>query len=137
MKLPPAAAALLLAGCTAAPAGSPENGAVYAAWAAHASRVEVLAQGSVARDLGIAHGRSGTHEGFLLHLSGGEGHGLTVRVEANLDMTGPLPIQEGEAVRVRGEYVYDPRGGLIHWTHRDPRGRHPAGFVEIHGHRYQ
>jgi hypothetical protein len=54
---------------------------------------------------------------------------LSVRVEINVDLTGPVPLTEGEDVEVRGAYVYDPGGGLIHYTHRDPNGRHPAGFV--------
>jgi hypothetical protein len=36
-------------------------------------------------------------------------------------------------VEVRGEYIYDPRGGLIHYTHMDPRGRHPAGYIRANG----
>jgi hypothetical protein len=62
---------------------------------------------------------------------------LTVRVEDNTDLTGPIPLQPGSDVEVRGEYIYDPRGGLIHYTHRDPRFRHPAGYVRVDGKVYQ
>jgi hypothetical protein len=113
------------------------NGAVYEAWREERSRVEVTAHGAVARILGERGGPSGPHLGLLLHLSGGEGRGLTVRVEDNLDLTGPIALREGEAITVRGEYIYDPRGGLIHYTHRDPRGRHEAGYVEVDGRIYQ
>jgi hypothetical protein len=64
-------------------------------------------------------------------LRGAEGRGLTVRVEDNVDLTGQIPIRAGDDVEVRGEYIYDPRGGLIHYTHRDPRGRHAGGYVRI------
>lgn len=124
-----------LAGCAAPPA-SDGNGAVYDAWRSQQSRVEVTANGVVARDLGTRVGRSGAHEGFLLHLSGASGRGLTVRVEANVDFTGPLPVAAGEPVVVRGEYEFDSRGGVIHWTHHDPRGRHPDGYIEIQNKRY-
>lgn len=130
-------AILALAGCAPGTSGNDGNAAVYAAWAGRQSHVEVVAEGSVARILGIRRGPSGVHEGFLLHLRGGAGRGLTVRVEDNIDMTGPVPIAEGAAVRVRGEYIYDPRGGLIHWTHHDNRLRHLPGFVEINGKRYE
>jgi hypothetical protein len=60
-----------------------------------------------------------------------------VRVESNLDIIGRLPVRDGEPAIVRGEYEYDRRGGVIHWTHHDPRGRHPDGFVEIDGRRYE
>ncbi len=97
----------------------------------------MTASGSIVRVLGTRLGRSGEHEGFLLHLSGADGHGLTVRVEDNVDLTGPIPIAAGEPAVIRGEYIYDPRGGLIHYTHLDPRGRHPAGYVQVGGRVYQ
>lgn len=110
---------------------------MYEAWRAGRSRVEVQASGSIARVLGDRTGRSGPHEGFLLHLAGAGGRGLTLRVESNLTLMRTFPdLREGETAVVRGEYEYDPRGGVLHWTHRDPLGRHPAGFVEIAGRRY-
>jgi len=121
---------LVLAGCAPGAGGDP-NGAVYDAWRAQRSNVEVTAAGSVAGILGLRRGPSGLHEGFLLHLSGAAGHGLTVRVEDNVDITGEIPLAQGAQVEVRGEYVYDSRGGLIHYTHHDPRGRHPAGYVRV------
>ncbi len=130
------AALAALAGC--APAGGDAgNGQVYEAWRDGRSRIEVTATGSVARILGTRVGPSGSHEGFLLHLSGSAGHGLTVRIEDNVDLTGPIPLRQGEPVEVRGEYIYDERGGLIHYTHLDPRGRHDAGYVRALGRVYQ
>jgi hypothetical protein len=29
------------------------------------------------------------------------------------------------------------QGGVIHWTHNDPQGRHTAGWLEHNGRRYQ
>jgi len=124
------ASLVLLAACSGA-ASDASNGAVYDAWRAGRSYVEVTASGSVARVLGTRSGPSGPHEGFLLHLRGSDGHGLTVRVEDNVDLTGQIPIREGDDVVVRGEYIYDRRGGIIHYTHRDPRGRHPGGYVKV------
>jgi hypothetical protein len=129
-------AVLWAAGCAVSATGDAGNAQVYEAWRAGRSRIEVQASGSIARILGERRGPSGDHEGFLLHLTGSGGHGLTVRVESNLDLMGSLPVQAGSAATVRGEYEYDPRGGVIHWTHRDPRGVHPGGFVEIDGRRY-
>lgn len=117
--------------------GGAGNAAVYDAWRYQRSRVEVTADGSVARILGTRRGPSGLHEGFLLHLAGSAGRGLTVRVESNIDLTGPIPLRSGEAAEIRGEYIFDPRGGLIHYTHLDPRGRHAAGYVRVDGRIYQ
>jgi hypothetical protein len=113
------------------------NGAVYDAWRTGRSHLELTASGSVARTLGLRRGPSGMHEGFLLHLRGSAGRGLTIRVEDNVDLTGPIPMAAGDDVEVRGEYVYDERGGLIHYTHLDPRGRHPGGYVRVHDKVYQ
>lgn len=131
-----ALAALAAGGCAHA-GGADPNAAVYDAWRAGRSGVEVQASGAIARVLGERGGPSGPHEGFLLHLTGSGGHGLTVRVESNLDIMGRFPVGAGDFVTVKGEYEYDPRGGVIHWTHHDPSGRHPAGYVEVGGRRYE
>jgi len=127
---------LILVSCASAPPPNDGNAAIYNAWLTQHSHLEVTASGVIARDLGTRSGVSGTHEGFLLHLSGASGRGLTVRVEANVDFTGLMPIAAGEPVVVRGEYEFDSRGGVIHWTHRDPRGRHPDGYIQIQNKRY-
>ncbi len=113
------------------------NAVAYDAWRSGTSHVEVTVGGVVARVLGTRVGRRGAHEGFLLHLSGADGRGLTVRVEDNVDLTGPIPLREGESVEVRGEYIFDARGGIVHYTHRDPRGHHLSGYVLADGKFYQ
>lgn len=117
--------ALALAACATSSGPAEANGAVYDAWANGRSHVEVTASGSVAQILGTRRGPSGVHEGFLLHLRGSAGRGLTVRVEDNVDLTGPIPLTEGDDVEVRGEYVYDPRG------------HHDGGYVRVGGKVYQ
>ncbi len=73
------------------------------------------------------------HQKFILELR--DGH--TVLVAHNIDLTERVPIKAGDEVHVKGEFEYDERGGVIHWTHRDPRGKHEAGFIEHAGKRYQ
>ena len=54
---------------------------------------------------------------------------------------GPAPrldgLAVGDRVRVSGEYEWNAQGGLLHWTHHDPAGRHQAGYIEWKGRRYQ
>ncbi len=123
---------LLLGGC--AVATTPDNQAVCDAYAAARSHVEVIVRGPVTRVLGVAPGRVSPHEGFLMRVRAR--CDLTVRVESNVFFTGRFPIARGERVQVKGEYEYYPRGGVIHWTHRDPRLRHQGGYVEVGGHWY-
>lgn len=125
--------AALLAAC-AAPA-APNDAAVCDAFRAGRSHVEVVADGTVTRMLGVAPGRVSPHEGFLMQLA--TGCRVVVRVEANTDFTGTFPLARGDRVVVKGEYEYYPIGGVIHWTHRDPRGRHEGGYIETGGKTYE
>jgi hypothetical protein len=118
---------LLAQGC--ATAQTPDDRLVCDAYSAGRSHVEVVADGTVTRVLGVQAGRVTPHEGFLVRLE--SGCDLIVRVEANTDFTGTIPIAAGRRVTVKGEYEYYPLGGVIHWTHRDPRGRHEGGFVRV------
>ncbi len=125
-----AVALFALTGCTP----GPDDASVCRVSRANASGVEVIADGSVEQILGTQAGPSGPHEGFLLRLR--SGCDLVVRVETNVDFTGPIPLRTGEYVVVKGEYESDPLGGVIHWTHRETSGRHPSGYVEAGGRYY-
>ncbi|MGA8534028.1 MAG: DUF3465 domain-containing protein [Candidatus Tumulicola sp.] len=129
----PVLAASLAVGC--AGAAAPNDAAVCDAFRAGQSHREVVADGRVERVLGVAAGRVSPHEGFLMRLN--SGCDVVVRVEANTDFTGTFPLAAGDRVVVKGEYEFYPGGGVIHWTHRDPRGRHEDGYVEAGGRTYQ
>lgn len=124
---------LLVIGC--ATTQSSNDPAVCAAYSAGRSNVEVVADGTITRVLGVTPGRVSPHEGFLLRLA--SGCNLVVRVEANTDFTGAIPLAAGQRVSVKGEYEYYPLGGVVHWTHRDPRARHEGGYIETSGHLYE
>lgn len=74
------------------------------------------------------------HQRFILELSSGR----TVLVAHNIDLAPRIPgLENGDAVSFYGEYETNDRGGVIHWTHHDPQGRHPDGWLEHEGKRYQ
>jgi len=123
------AAAIVLAACAANQ--TPDDAAVCDAFSNQRSRVEVVASGTVTRVLGV---QSGPHEGFLMKLD--SGCSVVVRVEANTDFTGEFALSQGDKVVVKGEYEYYGLGGVIHWTHRDPRNRHEGGFIQVAGKTY-
>jgi hypothetical protein len=120
-----------------APARAAVSSDVCNAYRAQSQRVEVTASGTVVKVLGIRRGPSGVHEGFLLATDPASGCRLTLRIEHNLDIAGRVPLERGEPLELRGEYIYDSRGGIVHWTHRDPRGRHPGGYIKANGEVYQ
>ncbi len=123
--------ALVFAATLAACSGAndpPNNGRICAAYASQGSGGEVVANGVISHVLGTRRGPSGEHEGFLLKLDGD--CDLLLRVETNVDLTGPVPLHDGERVTVKGEYEFNPMGGVVHWTHHDPRGRHTGGYVK-------
>lgn len=44
-------------------------------------------------------------------------------------------LKVDDTVEFCGDYVPNDKGGLVHWTHDDPAGRHPDGWV-LHKGRY-
>jgi hypothetical protein len=127
-ELAAVALAAALAACGGGTAETPNDAALCDAFANGRSHVEVVADGTVTRVLDVQPGRVSAHEGFLMRPS--SGCNLVVRVEANTDFTGTFALHPGQRVVVKGEYEYYARGGVIHWTHRDPRGRHAGGYVQ-------
>jgi len=74
------------------------------------------------------------HQRFLLKLQSGQ----TLLIAHNIDLAPRLfPLSEGDAVAFNGEFEWNEKGGVIHWTHRDPRGRHAAGWLKHKGQTYQ
>ncbi|MDP9017562.1 MAG: DUF3465 domain-containing protein [Candidatus Eremiobacteraeota bacterium] len=72
------------------------------------------------------------HEQFNVSTSCG-----AIQIIDNVDLAPRIPVQPGDRVDVRGEYVSDPgKGPIVHWTHHDPSGKHPDGFIRLHGQVY-
>lgn len=73
------------------------------------------------------------HQRFLLELASGH----TVLVAHNIDLAPKIPLREGARVRIRGQFEWNEKGGVLHWTHHDPGGRRPGGWVDWQGKRYR
>lgn len=97
------------------------------------SNVQVQASGRVKAVLADDNDGS-RHQKFILELS----NGLTVLVAHNIDLAPRIEnLKKGDVVEFYGEYEYNPKGGVIHWTHHDPQQRHIAGWLKYQGKTYQ
>ena len=74
------------------------------------------------------------HQRLILELSSGR----TLLIAHNIDLAPRISsLSSGDSVSFYGQYESNDQGGVIHWTHRDPQGRHTAGWLEHSGRRYQ
>ena len=106
---------------------------VAAAVAAQQSNVAIQGMGKVIRLLPDDQ-RGSRHQRFLLRLPSG----ITLLVAHNIDLAPRLDaLRAGDSLRFAGEYVWNDRGGVLHWTHRAPDGHHRDGWLELAGRRYQ
>lgn len=120
-------------------AGTPQPAAARSADGVREA-FEQQARGRMLRVMGrveriLADDRDGSpHQRFIIATS----DGLTVLVAHNLDLAPRLNgLATGDQVTVYGEYEWNPQGGVLHWTHDDPQGRHAAGYIEWQGRKYQ
>lgn len=103
------------------------------AFAKRQSDLQVAGQGTVRRILpDDASGRR--HQRFILELASGQ----TLLIAHNIDIAPRIDdLNEGDTVAFYGEYEWNARGGVIHWTHHDPDGRHADGWLQHNGLTYQ
>ncbi|MCK0715473.1 DUF3465 domain-containing protein [Chromohalobacter sarecensis] len=102
------------------------------AYQQHHSGLQVEARGEVVRVL-PDDDEGSRHQRFILRLASGQ----TVLIAHNIDLAPRLEgLQAGDTVGFFGEYEWNSKGGVVHWTHRDPGGDHPDGWLEYHGQRY-
>ncbi|MDA1086331.1 MAG: DUF3465 domain-containing protein [Verrucomicrobia bacterium] len=97
------------------------------------SNLDVEAEGVVIKVLPDDNEGS-RHQRFIVKLRSGQ----TLIIAHNIDLARRiLSLAEGDSVAFRGEYEWNPQGGVIHWTHHDPGGRHVAGWLMHDGKKYQ
>jgi hypothetical protein len=74
------------------------------------------------------------HQRFIVRLASGQ----TLLIAHNIDIAPRVAgLARGDTVSFSGLYEANDKGGVVHWTHHDPSGRHSAGWIEHEGHRYQ
>ncbi len=106
---------------------------IQAAYENRQSDVQVEGAGRVVKVLPDDNEGS-RHQKFILELASGQ----TILVAHNIDLAPRIPdLREGERVSFYGEYEWNERGGVIHWTHDDPQGRHVDGWLKHDGKIFQ
>jgi len=109
------------------------NAIIANAFSNHHSDLQVSGQGVVTRLLPDDNSGS-RHQKFIVALSPDQ----TLLIAHNIDIAPRIDsLRKGDIVQFYGEYEWNERGGVLHWTHRDPNGSHVAGWLEHQGQRYQ
>lgn len=120
---------------SAAPAASAAaNDAVFAkAFENRVSNIQVEGRGTVERLLADDN-EGGRHQRIIVRLRTGQ----TILIAHNIDLAPKVPsVRKGDEIEFSGEYEWSPKGGVVHWTHRDPDGRHQAGWLRHNGRSFQ
>ena len=87
--------------------------------------------GVVRRLLSDDHDES-RHQRFVVRLKTGQ----TLLIAHNIDIANRIPIGVGDRVGFRGLYEWNDLGGLVHWTHHDPRGLEDGGWIRFRTREY-
>ncbi len=99
----------------------------------HESDVQVKGNGRVVRILKDDN-KGSHHQRFILKISSGQ----TILIAHNIDLAPRInSISNGDVIHFYGEYEWNSRGGVVHWTHKDPRGHHTDGWLKHKGRIYQ
>ncbi len=97
------------------------------------SDIQVSGSGKVSRILSDDN-QGSRHQRFILRLSSGQ----TLLVAHNIDLASKInTLKNGDLVQFFGEYEWNSKGGVIHWTHHDPGGRHVGGWLKHNGRKYE
>ena len=109
---------------------SEATGSVFSA---QQSGTQVTGKGIITRIL--ADDTDGSrHQRFILRLASGQ----TVLVAHNIDLAPRISsLKSGDSVAFNGVFEWNEKGGVVHWTHHDPNGRHEAGWLRHAGQTFQ
>lgn len=88
------------------------------------SGVMVYTYGNVTRILADDN-KGSRHQRFIFTTS----DGLSLLVAHNIDLGFRIPLKIGDQIVIYGQYEWNNKGGIIHWTHHDPKNQHPGGWI--------
>lgn len=103
-----------------------KNNTVEKAFSSQKSDVQVIGLGKVVKvlrdDL-----KGHKHQKFILRLDSGN----SILIAHNIDLAPRISnLKKDDEVKFYGEYEYNSRGGVVHWTHHDPKHKHIDGWLK-------
>ena len=110
-----------------------DNNAIQNAFERQLSDLQVMGRGTVVKVLSDDLEGS-RHQRFILKIP----NGPSLLVAHNIDLAPRVDgLRKGDSVEFFGEYEWNAKGGVLHWTHDDPAGRHKDGWLKLNGRTYQ
>lgn len=74
------------------------------------------------------------HQRFIVQLPSGQ----TILIAHNIGIAPRIAgLQIGDTVEFSGEFEWNSKGGVVHWTHHDPSDSHASGWLKHDGRVYQ
>ena len=109
------------------------NNAIFSAIQNQQSDVLVESNGRIVKVLPDDN-KGSRHQRFLVKLNNGH----VILIAHNIDLAPRIDsIREGEEISFKGEFEWNNKGGVVHWTHHDPRKKHPGGWLHYKGQKYE
>jgi hypothetical protein len=110
-----------------------QNAALKRAFEQRQSKLLVQGEGRVTKLLKDDN-KGSRHQRFILQVNPHQ----TILIAHNIDLAPRIEdLAEGDIVTFSGQYEWNNKGGVVHWTHHDPQGRHPGGWLKHHGKTYE
>ena len=115
------------------PSSGTSDQEIQQAFENHLSDLQISGSGKVVRLLSDDIDGS-RHQRFILKTATGQ----TLLVAHNIDLAPKITsLRKGDRVEFNGEYEWNSKGGVIHWTHNDPQRTHTPGWLKHNGRTYQ
>lgn len=114
------------------PVSAPSS-TILAAWKNHTGDIQVSGSGKVVKLLPDDN-RGTRHQKFIVRIN----RDLTVLIAHNIDLAPRVEgLKKGDTISFYGEYEWNKKGGVVHWTHHDPGRKHPDGWLQFNGKKYR